>query len=69
VNAVDIANAARHAARILFAHSATDAADIGSNIIQGTVSITLDVLGNIQINDGTNGNGSFDWLITYVPLP
>lgn len=65
VSAVNITDATKHAARILFATTTSSAVDIGSNV-SATASITLST-SNIQITDP--GEGTYVWSVTYVPLP
>ena len=66
VSAVDIADSANRASRMLFAYTASAASDIGSNIAAGTTSITLSG-SDIQITDATNA--TYTRSITYFPLP
>ena len=66
VSAVDSATSANRASRMLFAYTTSNAEDNGSNIAVGNTSITLST-SNIQITDATNA--TYDWSITYFPLP
>ena len=66
VSAVDNANTANRASRVMFAYTTSNVTDSGSNIAAGNTSITLST-SNIQITDGTNA--TYNWSITYFPLP
>lgn len=66
VSAVDNANSANRASRMVFAYTTSNATDAGSNIAAGNTSITLST-SNIQITDSTNA--TYAWSITYFPLP
>lgn len=66
VSAVDNTNPSKHAARILLAHTTSNVNDVGSNVSGGSVSITTSS-SNIEITDAANG--TYDWNITYLPLP
>ena len=66
VSAVDTATSANRASRMVFAYTTSNATDTGSNIAEGNTSITLST-SNIQITDSTDA--TYDWSITYFPLP
>jgi hypothetical protein len=66
VSAVDTAASANRASRMVFAYTTSNATDTGSNIAEGNTSITLST-SNIQITDSTDA--TYDWSITYFPLP
>ncbi len=66
ISAVDTANSSKHAARHVLAYTTSNANDIGSNVSGGSASITFSG-SNIQITDAANG--TYDWSITYLPLP
>lgn len=66
VTAVDVANSANRAARMLFAYTDSNATDLGSNLAAGNASITLSTT-DIQITDAANA--TYKWSITYLPLP
>lgn len=66
ISAVDTANPSKHAARHVLAHTTSNMpGDIGS-VSGGSVSISFST-SNIQITDAANG--TYDWSITYFPLP
>lgn len=66
VSAVSTTNSSKHAARHVLAYTTSNADDLASNVSGGSVSITLSG-SNIQITDAANG--TYDWSITYFPLP
>jgi len=66
ISAVDTANPSKHAARHVLAYTTSNTNDIGSNVSGGSASITVSG-SNIEITDPANG--TYDWSITYLPLP
>lgn len=66
ISAVDNANSSKHAARHVLAYTDSATNDIGSNVSGGSASITFST-SNIEITDAANG--TYDWSITYFPLP
>jgi hypothetical protein len=65
ISAVDSADSANRASRMVFAYTLSDVTDIGSNSA-GDTTITFST-SNIQITDATNG--TYTYSITYFPLP
>ena len=66
VSAVSTTNSSKHAARHMIAYTTSNVDDLASNVTGGSVSITTSS-SNIQITDASNG--TYDWIITYFPLP
>ena len=66
VSVVDTADSANRASRMMFAYTTSAVTDSGSNITAGNTSITLSS-SNIQITDATDA--TYEWSITYFPLP
>ena len=66
VSTVSTTNSSKHAARHMLAYTTSNVDDLASNVSGGSVSITTSS-SNIQITDASNG--TYDWVITYFPLP
>ncbi len=67
VTAVNQADSADYASRMVFAYTSSNVTDIGSNVAAGDASITFST-SNIQITDTTNTT-NYGYSITYFPLP
>ena len=66
ISAVDSADSANRASRLVLAYTTSNVTDIGTNVTAGNTSITFST-SNIQITDATNA--SYTYSITYFPLP
>lgn len=66
ISAVDTATDTNRACRTVFAYTTSNVSDIGSNIAVNNASITFSS-SNIRITDATNA--TYDYSITYLPLP
>jgi hypothetical protein len=67
VSAVDSANSANNASRLLFAYTTSNVTNLGSDISAGRTSITLSS-SNIRITDTSTTSQLYSYSITYFPL-